>query len=88
LTLPYQVAALGSVPGTMLVATHPEQTVLAESLDERLSLLPAPEEISRSMDYTMSWHPRLDEDLAHQWLRDVVRSVTVSGARVNTITEL
>jgi hypothetical protein len=34
----------------------------------------APREVE-DMPYLMSWHPRLDDDPAQRWLRDLVRVV-------------
>jgi hypothetical protein len=30
------------------------------------------------MSYLMAWHPRLDDDPAQRWLRDMIRSVTAT----------
>ena len=83
LTVPYLEAALRSVPGTLLVATLPERTVALHREDPSIKVLEAPSEIS-TMQYTMSWHPRLDDDPGHAWLRDTVRSVTRDDARTST----
>jgi DNA-binding transcriptional LysR family regulator len=48
--------------------------VLASYVDRsRLCVLQAPEEID-TMSYSMAWHPRLDGDRSHSWLRDNVRA--------------
>lgn len=75
LSLPYHAAATLAVPGTMLVATLPWRLVAHHADNLALRLIPAPAEIE-PMSYLMSWHPRLDDDPAQQWLRDTIRSVT------------
>jgi hypothetical protein len=35
------------------------------------SVIAAPDEIG-TMSYAMSWHPRLDNDAAQRWLRDII----------------
>ena len=62
-----------AVPETLLVATIPSR--LASTLDDPgLRVVAAPEEVE-AMPYLMSWHPRLDDDPAQRWLRDLVRVV-------------
>jgi DNA-binding transcriptional LysR family regulator len=77
LTVPYHAAAELAVPGTMLVATLPERLVSPHVNDPVLRIVPAPIEIQR-MSYLMAWHPRLDDDPAQRWLRDMIRSVTAT----------
>jgi DNA-binding transcriptional LysR family regulator len=72
LRLPYHAAAPAALPGTTLMATLPERLAGAFALGPDLRILPAPAEIA-TMSYRMSWHPRLDGDPAHRWLRDQVR---------------
>lgn len=65
-------AALALVRGSDLVATVPErhtETLRAGMFTFRLPL--------RLPEITVSllWHPRLDADPAHQWLRECVRAV-------------
>ncbi len=74
LRLPYHAAAPAALPGTALVATLPKRLAETFAGDEQLRILDAPEEIA-TMSYRMSWHPRLDDDPAHRWLRDRVRDV-------------
>jgi DNA-binding transcriptional LysR family regulator len=77
LTVPYHAAAEMAVPGTMLVATLPERLVSPHVNDPVLRIVLAPIEIQR-MSYLMAWHPRLDDDPAQRWLRDMIRSVTAT----------
>ncbi len=71
LTVPYHAAAPLAVPGTVLVATVPAG-IAEPSAD--LAVVAAPKEIE-PLQYSMTWHPRLNRDPAHVWLRDLVRSV-------------
>lgn len=73
LSVPYHTAAVLAVPETLLVATIPAR--MAATVDDpRLRVVRAPEEVE-AMPYLMSWHPRLDDDPAQRWLRDLVRVV-------------
>jgi DNA-binding transcriptional LysR family regulator len=73
LSVPYHTAAVLAVPGTRLVATLP--TRLVSTLDDTdLRVVKAPPEVE-PMPYLMMWHPRLDDDPAQRWLRDLVRVV-------------
>jgi DNA-binding transcriptional LysR family regulator len=73
LTVPYHAAAPLLLPGTTLMATLPSRLV-APCVDTNiLRVLPAPREI-KSMRYRMTWHPGLDNDSRHRWLRELVRS--------------
>ncbi|MFF0173975.1 LysR family transcriptional regulator [Micromonospora profundi] len=74
LTVPYHSMAADAVPGTPLILTVPER-LLDHHADPGIHILPAPPEI-HPLRYHMTWHPRLDGDLGHRWLRDVVRTVT------------
>jgi DNA-binding transcriptional LysR family regulator len=74
LSVPYHSAAVLAVPDTPLVATLPERFV--STLDDpRLRVVAAPAEVE-PMPYLMTWHPRLDDDPAQRWLRDLVRVVS------------
>jgi DNA-binding transcriptional LysR family regulator len=72
LTVPYHAAAAAAVAGTMLVATLPVSLAAQYAIPGTTSAIPAPEQI-RPTSCTMSWHPRLDDDAAQRWLRDVIR---------------
>jgi hypothetical protein len=47
-------------------------------------VLPAPTQIN-NMPYRMVWHPALDTDKWHQWLRSIVRAA-VSNSPSGTVT--
>ena len=74
LTVPYHSAAALAVPGTRLVATLPERMLASAGRDPAVRIVGAPTEID-TMPYLMVWHPRLDDDPAQRWLRDLVRVV-------------
>ncbi|MHA3701246.1 LysR family transcriptional regulator [Jatrophihabitans sp. YIM 134969] len=78
LRLPYHAAAPAVLPGTALVATLPKRLADTFAGDPDLRFLAAPPEIA-AMTYRMSWHPRLDDDPAHRWLRAQVRAVVGGG---------
>lgn len=76
LSVPYHTAAVLAVPETQLVATIPAR--LASTVDDpALWVVAAPPEIE-PMPYLMTWHPRLDDDPAQRWLRDLVRVVAAA----------
>jgi DNA-binding transcriptional LysR family regulator len=66
-------AATIALPGTALVATIPRRLTEAQPMDPRLRLVEAPEEFD-AFAYGMIWHPRLESDPAHRWLREMVRA--------------
>jgi DNA-binding transcriptional LysR family regulator len=73
LSVPYHTAALLAVPETPLVATLPSR--LVSTLDDPALTTVAPPREVATMPYLMTWHPRLDDDPAQRWLRDIVRLV-------------
>lgn len=66
-------AALALVRGTDLIVSVPERhsAGLRAGLHGFALPFPAPE-----VTVSLIWHPRLDADPAHRWLRDCVRDVT------------
>ncbi len=64
--------AMTSVVGTSLIATIPKRFACAKPRDRRLAFLKPPKLLG-FFDYVMIWHPRLENDLAHSWLREEVR---------------
>jgi DNA-binding transcriptional LysR family regulator len=73
ITVPYHAVVPALLPGTDLLATLPSRFITAWPETESLRILPAPPEIA-TMPYRMIWHPALDSDKWHQWLRAIVRS--------------
>jgi len=70
-------AALALVRHTNLVATLPDCHTMALRLGLKSRPVPVPVD-----DFTLSlmWHPRMDADPAHQWLRQCVRTVCAARA--------
>lgn len=76
LSVPYHTAAVLAVPETHLVATLPARMTSTVD-DPTLRIVQAPPEIE-PMSYLMTWHPRLDDDPAQRWLRDLIRVVAAA----------
>ena len=76
-TLPLNLAALATLPGTNMVATLNRRLVERYADDPALAVVAAPVELE-PFQYFMFWHPRLDHDTAQQWLRDTIRSVAAA----------
>jgi DNA-binding transcriptional LysR family regulator len=70
--VPYFTAAVRCVPGTHLLATVPSRIARLESTNLSLRILKPPEMLGR-FSYLMAWHPRLNTDAAHIWLRRAIR---------------
>lgn len=83
LTLPLHAMASAVLPETNLVATLPRRFVDTYDDDRALAVVAVPVEFE-AFHYFMVWHPRLDQDPAQQWLRDMIRSVVALtvGSRV------
>ena len=73
--VPYFSAAIQVVAGTALVATIPRRmAALPESLHSELRIAKAPKPLGR-FKYLMAWHPRMDSDAPHIWLRSSIRKI-------------
>jgi DNA-binding transcriptional LysR family regulator len=70
--VPYFSAAIHSVPQTKLIATVPRRFAQAYARDRRIKLLVPPEPM-HSFKYVMVWHPRVNTDAAHIWLRKTIQ---------------
>jgi DNA-binding transcriptional LysR family regulator len=79
ITLPYFGAAMRCIAGTKLVLTAPKRFVMAASEDRAIRILKAPAEIT-GFKYLMIWHPRVNTDAAHIWLREQISSIGKSIA--------
>ena len=73
-TVPSFKVAWRAVEGTDLIATLPKRMIPLEGTSNTLRYLKAPKPISR-FAYFMWWHPRMNSDAAHIWLRNNVRKV-------------
>jgi DNA-binding transcriptional LysR family regulator len=83
LTWPLNSGALSALQGTNLVATLNKRLVDRYADNPALAVVSAPVELE-PFQYFMFWHPRLDHDLAQQWLRGTIHSaaaVAVGASR-------
>jgi DNA-binding transcriptional LysR family regulator len=82
--VPYFGVALQCLPGTELVLTLTGGMTSAIKNDRRLRLVKAPQEL-HAFHFLMAWHPRLNSDPRHVWLREAMRQVfpqEASGQRL------
>jgi DNA-binding transcriptional LysR family regulator len=70
--VPYHSTAIRSIAGTNLVATVPRSMAGLEASNPALKILKAPAVLG-TFKYLMSWHPRMNTDAAHTWLRSIIR---------------
>jgi len=75
--VPYFGVALQCLPGTELVLTLTSGLTSVVQSDRKLRLAKAPQEL-HPFHFLMAWHPRLNTDPRHVWLRAAMRSVTQS----------
>src|SRR4030088_2796902 len=80
--VPYFGVALQCLPGTELVLTLTTGMTSAVKRNRDLRLVKAPQEL-RPFYFLMAWHPRLNSDSPHVWLRQAVRSA--AGCHVRSI---
>ena len=64
------------VAGTILIATMPKRMAMAHAQNPELKIMKAPKPLD-AFSYLMAWHPRMDSDAAHIWLRHII--VKVAG---------
>jgi DNA-binding transcriptional LysR family regulator len=74
-SMPYHMLAASILPGTELVLTVPARLVAHFTDPSTIHVFDAPSGLGEPQFYTV-WHPRLDTDLSHSWLRDVIATVT------------
>ena len=72
IVVPYHTAAMRSVIGTDLVATVPRLIAELEASNASLKIVKAPAVLG-TFKYFMAWHPRMNTDAAHTWLRSIIR---------------
>jgi DNA-binding transcriptional LysR family regulator len=72
--VPYSAAAIRCVVGTTLIATLPKRFAAIEQHNQAIRILQPPVQLS-GFKYFMIWHPRLNTDAAHVWLRTAIRQV-------------
>jgi DNA-binding transcriptional LysR family regulator len=73
--VPYFGVALQCLAGTNLVLTLTGGMSSIVGRDPNLRLVKAPREL-QGFHFLMAWHPRLNTDPRHTWLREVVRLAT------------
>jgi len=78
--LPYHEAAIRCVQGTDYIATVPRRFVEGATPNPAIRFLKPPPEVS-SFRYVMTWHPRVNTDAAHTWLRQIMRQLGASLSR-------
>jgi DNA-binding transcriptional LysR family regulator len=74
ITLPYFGAATRCIPGTKLILTAPRRFAGLEAENRKIKVLKAPGEMTGFKDL-MIWHPRVNTDAAHAWLRGEIRRI-------------
>ena len=72
--VPYFETAVRCVQGTKLIATIPRKFVEAMQPSPTIKFLKPPPEVA-GFRYVMTWHPRLNTDAAHTWLRATMRRI-------------
>lgn len=73
-SMPYHVLAEGILPGTELVLTVPARLAYHFADPTVTRVLDAPREVG-DLQFHAVWHPRLDHDPSHNWLRQIVETV-------------
>lgn len=68
-TVAMRVAAL-----TDMIATVPRRMAVREASNKETKILEAPAALG-SFKYVMIWHPRMQTDAAHVWLRSIIREL-------------
>lgn len=72
MVVPYHTAAMRSLIGTDLVATVPRRIAELEASNPLVRIVKAPAVLG-TFKYLMAWHPRMNTDAAHTWLRSIIR---------------
>jgi DNA-binding transcriptional LysR family regulator len=72
--VPYFGVALQCLAGTELVLSLTTGMTSVVKADRKLRLAKAPEEL-QPFYFLMAWHPRLNSDPRHVWLREAMRSI-------------
>jgi DNA-binding transcriptional LysR family regulator len=77
--VPYHITAMRNLIKTNLVATVPRRMAELEASNPAIKILKAPAVLG-TFKYLMSWHPRMNTDTAHTWLRSTIRE---AGKRIS-----
>lgn len=70
----HQTVAMRVAAATDLIATVPRTMATAESSNRAIKILEAPSVLG-SLKFVMVWHPRMQTDCAHIWLRSAIREL-------------
>jgi DNA-binding transcriptional LysR family regulator len=73
-TVPFFNVAINMVSGTNLIATMPKRLAMDYTQNPELKIMKAPKPLE-AFSYMMVWHPRMNSDAAHIWLRQVIIKV-------------
>ena len=76
-TVPQFTAAVQAVVGTNLIATVPKRIAFLVERKATLKYVKTPKPVGK-FTYFMWWHPRMNSDAAHIWLRKAVQQVAES----------
>jgi DNA-binding transcriptional LysR family regulator len=71
LRVPYLAAAVMAVKDTPLIATMPRRVAELYAVRAEVAIIPAPFKVD-PVPYVMAWHPRVDAEPAHVWLRKLI----------------
>ncbi|MFT4112437.1 MAG: LysR substrate-binding domain-containing protein [Silvibacterium sp.] len=74
LHVPFFVPGVLALENTRLVLTVPRRLAKLAARHARVRTIEPPKEI-RGFSYTMSWHPRLEQEPLYAWFRERVREV-------------
>lgn len=77
LSMPYHLLAESILPGTELVLTVPARLAYRFADPTATRVLDAPQELG-DLRFCAVWHPRLNHDPSHDWLRQTVATVARS----------
>jgi DNA-binding transcriptional LysR family regulator len=72
--VPYHEAAVRCAAGTKFIATVPRKFMEGMTRTSAIKVCKAPPEVG-GFRYVMIWHPRVNTDAAHSWLRATMRHV-------------
>lgn len=78
LTIPFFGAAAPILENTDMVATLPRRLAKRFSANSRTRFVPISIKLP-DIRYIQVWHPRNDEDLAHKWLRQMIKQVALEN---------
>src|ERR1700730_2987539 len=80
LVIPYFSVAKWTLEHSDMILTLPQRLAKRLASVSHTRVLPLPPEVSKlaEFDYLLVWHPRLDIDAAHQWVRRMFAEVAIA----------